>query len=57
MQTDIKNRAFIRLISKTDNPYPILKEKFEHEITLTLIKDTLYPPRLATYVFIQISGH
>ncbi len=46
--TDIKNRAFIRLISKTDNPYPILKEKFEHEITLTLIKDTLYPPRLAT---------
>lgn len=46
--TDIKNRAFIRLISKTDNPYPILKEKFEHEIALTLIKDTLYPPRLAT---------
>lgn len=46
--TSIKNRAFIRLISKTDNPYPILKEKFEHEIALTLIKDTLYPPRLAT---------
>ena len=41
-------RAFIRLISKTDNPYPILLEKFEHELTLTLIKDTLYPPRLTT---------
>ncbi len=42
------DRAHIRLISKTDNPYPILTEKFEHELTLTLIKDTLYPPRLAT---------
>lgn len=41
-------RAHIRLISKTDNPYPILTEKFEHEITLTLIKDTLYPARLAS---------
>ena len=40
------DRAYIRLISKTDNPYPILLEKFEHELTLTLIKDTLYPPRL-----------
>lgn len=46
--TSINSRAFIRLISKTDNPYPILQEKFEHEIALTLIKDTLYPPRLAT---------
>ena len=44
----IKDRAFIRLISKTDNPYPILLEKFEHELTLTLVKDTLYPVRLAT---------
>lgn len=44
----INNRAFIRLISKTDSPYPILFEKFEQELTLTLIKDTLYPPRLAT---------
>ena len=42
------DRAHIRLISKTDNPYPILTEKFEHEIALTLYKDTLYPPRLAT---------
>ena len=42
----IGNRAYIRLISKTDNPYPLLVEKFEHELTLTLIKDTLYPPRL-----------
>lgn len=41
-------RAYIRLISKTDNPYPILREKFENEITLTLVKDTLYPPRLST---------
>jgi len=40
------NRAYIRLISKTDNPYPLLVEKFEHELTLTLVKDTLYPPRL-----------
>ena len=31
------DRAYIRLISKTDNPYPILLEKFEHELTLTLI--------------------
>ncbi len=46
--TNIGNRAYIRLISKTDNPYPILLEKFEHEITLTLINDTLYPPRLTT---------
>ena len=40
------NRAHIRLISKTDNPYPILTEKFERELTLTLVRDTLYPPRL-----------
>ena len=33
---------------KTDNPYPILREKFENELTLTLVKDTLYPPRLTT---------
>lgn len=46
--TNIKNRAFIRLISKTDSPYPILLEKFEHELALTLFKDTLYPPRLIT---------
>lgn len=44
----IENRAYIRLISKTDNSYPILLEKFEHELTLTLIKDTLYPPRFTT---------
>ena len=44
----ILDRAHIRLISKTDNPYPVLTEKFEHEIALTLYKDTLYPPRLAT---------
>lgn len=44
--TRIGNRAYIRLISKTDNPYPILREKFEDELTLTLVKDTLYPPRL-----------
>ena len=44
----VKNRAYIRLISKTDNPYPILTEKFEHELTLTLVKDTLYPPRFTT---------
>ena len=43
--TRIGDRAYIRLISKTDNPYPILTEKFEHELTLTLVKDTLYPPR------------
>lgn len=46
--TNISSRAFIRLISKTDNPYPILQEKFEHEITLTLVNETLYPPRLTT---------
>ena len=44
----VGSRAYIRLISKTDNPYPILLERFEHELTLTLIKDTLYPPRLTT---------
>ena len=44
----IGNRAYIRLISKTDNPYPILREKFEHELTLTLVKDTLYPPRFTS---------
>lgn len=46
--TSIKNRAYIRLISKTDNPYPILREKFDTEFTLTLFKDTLYPPRLTS---------
>ena len=46
--TTIRNRAYIRLISKTDNPYPILREKFEHELALTLIKDTLYPVRLTS---------
>ena len=44
----IGNRAHIRLICRTDNPYPILTEKFEHELTLTLIKDTLYPLRLTS---------
>lgn len=44
----IGNRAHLRLICRTDNPYPILTEKFEHELTLTLIKDTLYPLRLTT---------
>ena len=46
--TSIGHRAYIRLISKTDNPYPILREKFEHELALTLVKDTLYPPRLTS---------
>ncbi len=46
--THAGSRAYIRLISKTDNPYPILNEKFEKELTLTLVKDTLYPPRLST---------
>ena len=46
--TNIGSRAYIRLISKTDNPYPILREKFDNELTLTMIKDTLYPPRLTT---------
>ncbi len=46
--TNAGTRAYIRLISKTDNPYPILSEKFENELTLTLVKDTLYPPRLST---------
>jgi len=41
-------RANLRLICKTDNPYPILMEKFEHEIALTLVKDKLYPARLAS---------
>ncbi len=44
----VGNRAHIRLISRTDNPYPILTEKFEHELTITLVKDTLYPLRLTT---------
>ncbi len=46
--THAGTRAYIRLISKTDNLYPILSEKFENEIMFTLIKDTLYPPRLST---------
>ena len=46
--TRICDRAYIRLISKTDNPYPILLEKFERELTLTLVKDTLYPVRLTS---------
>ena len=46
--SNIGNRAYLRLISKTDNLYPILREKFEHELTLTFVKDTLYPPRLST---------
>ena len=25
-----------------------MREKFEHELALTLLKDTLYPPRLIT---------
>lgn len=41
-------RAHIRLIGKTDNLYPILTETFEHELALTLVKDNLYPPRLAS---------
>jgi len=44
--SSVGERAFIRLISKTDNPYPILLEKFEHELALTLVRDTLYPVRL-----------
>ena len=48
--TAVKNRAYIRLICKTDNANPILCEKFEHELTLTLVKDTLYPLRLASCI-------
>ncbi len=44
----IGSRAHIRLISRTDSPYPILTEKFEHELTITLVKDTLYPLRMTT---------
>ena len=44
----IRNRAFVRLIGKTDNQYNIFQEKFENELTLTLVKDSLYPPRLST---------
>ena len=44
----VGNRAHIRLISRTDNPYPILIEKFEHELTITLVKDTLYPLRMTS---------
>ena len=46
--TNVGNRAYIRLISKTDNQYPIMREKFERELALTLIKDTLYPVRLTS---------
>ena len=46
--TNVGNRAYIRIISKTENQYPILREKFEHELTLTLIRDTLYPIRLTS---------
>ena len=42
------SRAHIRLISRNDNPYPILTEKFEHEFTITLVKNTLYPLRMTT---------
>ena len=45
--TKVQQRAYIRLISRTDNFYPILSEKFENELTLTLVKDTFYPPRLS----------
>ena len=41
-------QGHLRLICKTDNPYPILTETFEHEIALTLVKDKLYPVRLAS---------
>ena len=43
-----KPQGHLRLICKTDNPYPILMETFEHEIALTLVKDKLYPARLAS---------
>lgn len=43
-----RERAYIRLINKTDNAYAILSEKFEYELALTLVNDALYPPRLAT---------
>ena len=46
--SNLKERAYIRLINKTDNTYAILSEKFEYELTLTLVKETLYPPRLST---------
>jgi alpha-amylase/alpha-mannosidase (GH57 family) len=46
--TNIGHRAYIRLISKTENQYPILREKFERELTLTLVRDTLYPARLTS---------
>lgn len=52
--TALKDRAYIRLICKTENAYPILREKFEHELTLTLLKDTLYPPRLASCLYQNI---
>ena len=44
----VSSRAHIRLISRNDYLYPILTEKFEHELTITLVKDTLYPLRMTT---------
>ena len=46
----IGSRAYMRMISRTENEYPIMREKFENELTLTLIKDKLYPPRLANCI-------
>ena len=50
----LNERANIRLICKTDNPYPVLMEKFEHELALTIVKDVLYPPRLASVLHSDI---
>ena len=48
--TKVSQRAYIRLISRSENSYPILNEKFENEMALTFVKDTLYPIRLSKVI-------
>lgn len=36
----------IRLINKTENIFPVMREKFHHELRLSMIDDKLYPVQL-----------
>lgn len=36
----------IRLINKTENIFPIMREKFHNELRISIMEDKLYPPQL-----------
>lgn len=41
-----QSQSPIRLINKTENIFPLMREKFHHELKISMLDDKLYPPQL-----------